>query len=158
MSPGLLNQPDVERQVVDRRDLQPQDLVRGDQVSQVSFTIKPVDERGTILLQRGEVVFPPLVAHIHYPLFGEDLARCRPLRVGKTQSNISTPRSIASSRFSGLPTPHQVARFIFRQDIVHQLYHLVHRLGGFAHGQSTDGVAGCLLGGNLLGARRRRSG
>ena len=29
----------------------------------------------------------------------------RPLRVGITQSNMSTPRSIASRMFTGVPTP-----------------------------------------------------
>ena len=66
----------------------------------------------------------------------------RPLRVGITQSNRSTPRRIASRMSRGVPTPIRYrGRSAGRTGQVASS-DAVHLLGRLAHAQTADGVAG----------------
>ena len=67
-----------------------------------------------------------------------------PRRVGKTQSNMSTPRATAFTRSSGLPTPMRYRGFVDRQLGIHDFEHRVHITLGLSHREPSDAVPRCI--------------
>ena len=74
MLPRLSNQPQVKREVMDGGDLERQQLIRFEQMMQVSTAVKRIDIRMRIRIDRRKIVGPFAVAHVHRAAGGEELA------------------------------------------------------------------------------------
>ena len=110
-----------------------------------------IDNRGAILLQGSEIVGPLLVAHVHDAMAGEEHAVAAVARRHHTVHHIHATVNGLKDVGRRAHT-HQVAGTVLRQDVVDDLDHLIHHLGGFAHGQAANGVAvGTQVGDKLAG-------
>ena len=145
VGPGVGDEPQVEGEVVDAGYLHRQQLARLEEVVEVGLGGDAVD-----LAARGvegrEVGLPLLVAHVHRALVGEEHGVAAVARGHHAVEHIDTAGD-ALQQVLGRAHTHEVARLVLGQDGVDDLDHLVHHLGGLAHGQSANGIAlGALVG------------
>src|SRR5690554_394824 len=96
-------------------------------MTKVCLTIESIYIRSTILLYRREVVLPLLITHVHNTLFCEDLSIAAITGRHYTVEHIHTPFNSLKKIFR-LSHTHEVAGFIFWQNIIYKLYHLIHLL------------------------------
>ena len=101
----LFDEPEIERQIVDGGQLQSQHLARFDQVVQIGFAVSRVDRTNGHPGRWARSRSPHFLLRILMVPKRVKSCPLRPLRVGMIQSNISTPRSMASRMFIGVPTP-----------------------------------------------------
>ena len=146
MFPGLANQFQVESQVVDRGNLECQELFTLKEVVKVSASVALVDSGGTFRIDGAEIVGPFGVAEIDNALPGEDLAVAPVAGRHDAVEHVDT----AFDAFEDVHRrshAHEVARAVLGKNLVDHLDHFVHFLCRFAHGQSADGVTfGIFLG------------
>ena len=107
-----------------------------------------------------ETVFPLLVSEVHRSFIGEEQS-VAPIAGGHHAVEHVDPSLNALQQVLRCAYAHEVSWPVFGQDVVHHLYHLVHHLCGFTHGQPSDGIAfgafvrhilGCLLSEVFVGA------
>ena len=148
--PGLLDQPEVEGQVVNRRDLQSQQLVDLDQVMQVGFAVERVDVGVPVGIDGREVILPFLVAHVDRPEAGEQLPVAPVAGRHDAIEHVDAPLNRLQD-IDGRTDTHQVARLVFGQHLVDDLDHLVHLFGRLTYGEAADRVPVGPFAGHVLG-------
>ena len=74
MEAALPDKVEVEGKVVLRRDHRSHHLAGDEQVAQVGLGVGPVHEGSAVRVQRGEIVLPFGVAHVHHTVPGEEHA------------------------------------------------------------------------------------
>ena len=111
---------------------------------QICLGVYPV-HLASVAVDGREVVFPFLVSHVHGALVGKQ--HC----VSSVACGHHTVKHIHASLY-GLQQilwcahSHQVAWLVGGQNLVHHLNHFIHQMRGFAHRQSSYGIAlGILL-------------
>ena len=106
---------------------------------EISFRMDTV-YLATIRIDRGEIVFPLLVTHVHRTFIGEQHGVTTITGRHHTIEHIDTA-------FDGLKDvlrcadAHQIAGLILRQDVIDHLNHLVHHFCWFSNSQTTNSVA-----------------
>ena len=147
--PCLADEPEVEGQVVDRGDLQAQQLLDLDEVMEIRLAVERVHVGVGVGVDGREVVLPFLVAHVDRPEAGEELAVAAVARGHDAIEHVDAPLD-GLQEVDRRADAHEVAGLVFGKDLVDDLDHLVHLLGRLAHGQSADRVAVGPLAGDML--------
>ena len=150
MVASLAHEPQVEGQVVDAGNLHGEDFLGNEQVAHIGLAVHPVHYRGAILLQGREIVCPLLVAHVHDAVAGEEHSVAAVARGHDAIHHIDTAVD-GLKDVGGRAHTHQVTRTVSRQDVVDNLNHLIHHLGGLSHREAADGIAVSAQVGNKLG-------
>ena len=125
---------------MDGCNLHGQQFLADKQVAQVSLCVDAVDEAFAILLDRGEIVGPFLVAHIHDAVGGEQHA-VAPVAGGHNAIHHVDTTVDCFEYVGRCAHPHEVSWPVGWKDFVYHLDHVIHGFGRFAHGQAADGVA-----------------
>ena len=133
----------IEGQIMDAGYLHGQQFLCLEEMMQIGLGVDTV-YLTTIRINRGKIVFPFLVPHIHRALIGEKHG------VSPVSGWHHTVEHIDASLdgFEDIlrcTDAHQVAGSVFRQNIIHHLNHLIHYFGRFAYGQSADGCAATIV-------------
>ena len=136
----LTHQPQIKCQVVDGQDLKTQHLLGMDQVTHISTGVLRVYIGRSFGIERGKVVLPLLVAHIHNPVAGENHT------IATVTSRHDAVEHIDSAldAFQYIPRradAHQIAGLVLGQNGIDDLDHLVHLLRRLAHRQTTNSIA-----------------
>ena len=139
MLPRLSNQPQVKREVMDGSDLERQQLIRFEQMMQVSTAVKRIDIRMRVRIDRRKIVSPFAVAHVHRTESSEELTVTPVACRHDTVEHIHAPFD-GFEQVHRRTDSHQVARLVFRQNAVDQFDHFVHFLRRFTYRQSADRV------------------
>jgi len=138
---------------VDGSQLQGQQLLRLIEVVEIGARILPVDGAGAVGVDGREVRGPFGVAHIQGALAGEEHGVAA-IAAGHHAVELIDAEGDGLEDVLGGTDTHEVAGAVGGEDAVDELYHLVHHLGRFAHGQAANGIALGILGGDVLGALR----
>ena len=107
-----------------------------EEMMQVGLGVDAIDV-ATIGVDGRKVVLPLLVAHVHGALVGEEHG------IATITGGHHTVEHVDAT-FDGLEDvlwsthTHEVSRTILGQDVVDHLDHIVHHLGGFANGQTSN--------------------
>ena len=136
----LRNKVKIEAEVMNTQYLQSEHFFGVDEVSYVCSGVLVVHVTVACRVEFGEVIFPFLIAHIHYALSRENHAVSSVACWHNAVEHIHT----ALNRFEDIPwcaDAHEVARFGGGEYIVNNLYHLVHLFGWFTDSESSDSVA-----------------
>ena len=150
MLPRLADQSQIEREVVERRNLQPLNLVHFDEMVEISPAVARIDERPAFGVDGREVILPFLVAHVDRPEAGEQLP-VAPVAGGHDAiEHVDAPLDRLQD-IDGRADTHQVARLVFGQYLVDDLDHLVHLFGRLTYGEAADRVPVGPFAGHLLG-------
>ena len=98
-----------------------------------------------------EVVLPLFVPHVHGAVVGEEHGVAA-VSGGHHAVEHVNPALYSLKYVLGGAHSHKIARLVLRQNAVDHLNHVVHHVGGLAHGKTADGVAvGTLVGDELGG-------
>ena len=105
---------------------------------QVCFCVDAVDIT-SFRINRGEVVFPFLVFHVHRALV------CEQHRVASVTGRHDTIKHIYTSLYTfenilRRAYTHQITGLLCRENLIHHFNHLIHDLCRLAHSQSANGI------------------
>ncbi len=138
MFPCIADQAEVEREVVDGRYLHRQQLLRLEQMVEISFRVNPV-RLAAAGVYGAEIVLPLLVEHIHRAVVCEQ-HRVPAVTCGHHAIEHIHAAGYAFEDVLRRSDPHQISRLVLRENIVDRLNHLVHHFHRFADSQSADSV------------------
>ena len=124
---------------MDTGNLHRQEFLSLKEMVEIGFRVEAVG-LAAIGINRGEVCFPLLIAHIHRAVVSEEH------RIATVTGRHHTVEHIyaALNGFENVlrrTYTHQITGLVFGQNFVDYLDHLIHHLSGFAHCQSTDCIA-----------------
>ena len=143
MLAGIGDQTQIEGEVMDAGNLHGQQLLRLEQVVQVGLGVDAVNI-AAVGVDGREVVLPLLVAHVHGTFVGEQhgvaTIACRHDAVKHVHTALDGFQDVLRCTH-----PHQVAGTVLGQDVVDDLYHLVHHLRGLAYGQTANAGAATVV-------------
>ena len=138
MLTSVSNETKIERQVVDAGNLHSQQLLRLEQMVEVSLGVDAV-YIATVRVDRREVHLPLLVSQVHGTFVSEEHSVATITSRHHAVEHVDTTLYAFEDILWSAHT-HEVARLVFWQYLVYHLYHLVHYLGRFAHGKSANGI------------------
>ena len=118
-------------------------------MTQIGPGILCVNESFAIGVDGREIVFPLLVTHVHDAFRSKNHTVATVARRHNAVKHIDATGD-AFENIGRCANPHQITRLILRQNGVDQFCHLIHFFSRFTHGQSTNGVACCILRCNVL--------
>lgn len=141
----ICHQSEIEGEVVDAGNLHCQKLLCFEKVVEVCLGCYAVDI-ATIRINRAEIHFPFLIAHVHGAIIGEQhgisSVSGRHDAVKHINPSFDGFQNVLWSTYS-----HEIARLVLRKNLIDHLYHLIHHFCRFTYGKTTDGISvGTLVG------------
>ena len=120
-------------------------------MAHIGLCICHIDIRCALFIERGEIIGPFFVAHIHNASRGKYHTVATIAGGHHAIKHIYT--SVYAFEYIGRRThTHQVSRLVGGEYVVDNLYHLIHLLGRLAYSQSSYGIAICTQVGYKLGS------
>ena len=142
------NKSQVESKIMNACNLHCQQFLSLKEMVKICLSMNPV-QFAAFTVDWREIIFPLLVSHVHRTIISKQhcisTVSCWHYAVEHVYASFDCLQYVLRCSYS-----HKVSRFVFRQDFIHNLNHLIHYLCRLANSKSANGIAISPLVGNMF--------